>query len=90
MRSSRPTPATECLTALQDRQESTLALVGHQPQLSGLASLLLAGERALSPSRAEEGRSDVPSLRRRARGGSRLLALEREPEGARARSGAER
>ncbi len=38
-----PTPATECLKALQAREESTLALVGHEPQLSGLASLLLAG-----------------------------------------------
>ncbi len=43
-----PTPATECLQALQAREESTLALVGHEPQLSGLASLLLAGsERSL-------------------------------------------
>ena len=43
-----PTPATECLNSLQAREESTLALVGHEPQLSGLASLLLAGsERSL-------------------------------------------
>ncbi len=33
-----------CLDALRDRRESTLALVGHQPQLSELASLLLAGD----------------------------------------------
>ncbi len=38
------TPPNECLDALRDRQESTLALVGHQPLLSELASLLLAGE----------------------------------------------
>ena len=38
------TPRSECLDALRDRQESTLALVGHQPLLSELASLLLAGD----------------------------------------------
>ncbi len=38
-----PTPANECLQAMQAREESTLALVGHEPQLSWLASLLLAG-----------------------------------------------
>ncbi len=36
-------PAHECLDALRNRKESTLALVGHQPLLSELASLLLAG-----------------------------------------------
>ena len=35
---------TACLDALRDRRESTLALVGHQPQLSELASLLLVGD----------------------------------------------
>ena len=38
------TPESECLDALEDRQESALALVGHQPLLSELASLLLAGD----------------------------------------------
>jgi len=38
------TPRNECLMALRDRHESTLALVGHQPLLSELASLLLAGD----------------------------------------------
>ena len=38
------TPRNECLMALRDRYESTLALVGHQPLLSELASLLLAGD----------------------------------------------
>jgi len=38
------TSPRECLDVLRDRRESTLALVGHQPQLSKLASLLLAGD----------------------------------------------
>jgi len=38
------TPRGECLDALRDRQESALGLVGHQPLLSELASLLLAGD----------------------------------------------
>ncbi|CAN5352603.1 phosphohistidine phosphatase SixA [soil metagenome] len=38
------THRNEGLDALRDRQESALALVGHQPLLSELASLLLAGD----------------------------------------------
>ncbi len=38
------TSPSECLDVLRTRQESTLALVGHQPLLSELASLLLAGD----------------------------------------------
>jgi phosphohistidine phosphatase len=33
-----------CLDSLRGRSESALALVGHQPQLGRLASLLLAGD----------------------------------------------
>ena len=42
-----PTPPTACLDALQDRREASLALVGHQPLLSELASLLLVGDERL-------------------------------------------
>jgi phosphohistidine phosphatase len=38
-----PSPASECVDVLQTRRESSLALVGHEPQLSELASLLLSG-----------------------------------------------
>ena len=38
------TPASECLDALRDRPDSPLAVVGHQPLLSELASLLLTGD----------------------------------------------
>jgi phosphohistidine phosphatase len=38
-----PAPASACVGVLRARNESSLALVGHQPQLSELASLLLAG-----------------------------------------------
>lgn len=38
-----PTPASACVGVLRARNEPSLALVGHQPQLSELASLLLAG-----------------------------------------------
>ena len=38
------TPRGACLEALQARHESSLALVGHQPLLSELASLLLSGD----------------------------------------------
>ena len=63
------TPRTECLDALRNRQESTLALVGHQPLLSGLASLLLAGsERSLLLELKKGGvmclRFDAPRRRR--------------------------
>ncbi|MCS7006277.1 MAG: phosphohistidine phosphatase SixA [Thermoleophilia bacterium] len=34
----------DCLEALGARSERSLALVGHEPHLSGLASLLLAGD----------------------------------------------
>lgn len=37
-----PNPASACVDVLRGRRESSLALVGHQPQLSELASLLLA------------------------------------------------
>jgi phosphohistidine phosphatase len=33
-----------CLDSLRGRSETTLALVGHQPQLSRLASLIVSGE----------------------------------------------
>jgi len=39
------TRRTVCLDALQARHESSLALVGHQPLLSELASLLLTGDK---------------------------------------------
>lgn len=38
-----PAPASACVGVLRARNEASLALVGHQPQLSELASLLLAG-----------------------------------------------
>ena len=44
-----PVPAARCLEELVERGEAALALVGHEPNLSELASLLLAGEeRAVS------------------------------------------
>ncbi len=49
------TSRNECLTALRDRQESTLALVGHQPLLSELASLLLAGDERSLPLELKKG-----------------------------------
>ena len=61
------TPRSECLDALRDRQGSTLALVGHQPLLSELASLLLAGD----------GRSMRLELKK---GGSMCLRCEGGPE----------
>lgn len=36
--------AAECLLALRRREEGSLALVGHEPHLSRLASLLLTGD----------------------------------------------
>lgn len=41
---SPPVPAARCLEALAERRESSLALVGHEPNLSELASLLLTGD----------------------------------------------
>ena len=38
-------PAAACAELLATRRESSLALVGHQPQLSSLAALFAAGER---------------------------------------------
>lgn len=55
------TPRTECLDALRDRQESALALVAHQPLLSELAALLLAGDE--SPMRLELKKGGVICLR---------------------------
>ncbi|MFO7572211.1 MAG: phosphohistidine phosphatase SixA [Gaiellaceae bacterium] len=42
-----PASATAFLDALRGRQEGSLAVVGHQPDLSELASLLLAGDGGL-------------------------------------------
>jgi phosphohistidine phosphatase len=39
-----PVSARECLDAVRGRREASLALVGHQPNLSELASLLLTGD----------------------------------------------
>jgi phosphohistidine phosphatase len=39
-----PRPASACLAVIQLRTEPSLALVGHEPQLSELASLLLSGD----------------------------------------------
>ena len=39
--------AAECLAALSARAEAALAVVGHEPNLSELASLLLAGAESL-------------------------------------------
>jgi phosphohistidine phosphatase len=38
-----PRPPAEAAHALSDRTETSIALVGHEPQLSMLASLLLTG-----------------------------------------------
>ncbi len=38
-------PAAACAELLATRSESSLAVVGHQPQLSSLAALFVAGER---------------------------------------------
>lgn len=38
-----PVPVADCLAALGARSEQALALVGHQPNLSELASLVLTG-----------------------------------------------
>ncbi len=37
-------PASTCAEVLATRDESSLALVGHQPQLSSLAALFVAGQ----------------------------------------------
>ena len=55
------TPRTACLDALRNRPESALALVGHQPLLSELAVLLLAGDE--SPMRLELKKGGVLCLR---------------------------
>jgi phosphohistidine phosphatase len=41
-----PASARECLEAIRGRREASLALVGHEPNLSELASLLLTGVEA--------------------------------------------
>lgn len=41
---SPPAPAARCVEALGGRREASLALVGHEPNLSELTSLLLAGD----------------------------------------------
>ena len=56
-----PSPRAACLDALRDRGESALALVGHQPLLSELAALLLAGDE--SPLRLELKKGGVICLR---------------------------
>ncbi len=55
------TSRTACLDALRNRPESALALVGHQPLLSELAVLLLAGDE--SPMRLELKKGGVLCLR---------------------------
>ena len=49
MRSSRLAPVPAALHVLEERAEASLTLVGHQPELAELASLLLTGaERAVA------------------------------------------
>ena len=55
------TPRAACLDALRQRQEFSLALVGHQPLLSELAVLLLAGDE--SPMRLELKKGGALCLR---------------------------
>ena len=70
-------PATSVLDVLQGRSERSIALVGHEPHLSMLASLLCTGSEDAARARAEEGRRRVALVRRPGRAGTGVPALDR-------------
>ena len=73
-------PASAALDVLQDCKVRSLALVGHEPHLSTLASLLCTRSEECGADRAEERRRCVALVRRSGRAGAGVFAVDRSAQ----------